>query len=270
MRYSWASSWRPRRKLSGWCVCGGGGGWGVCAHEAHTRPQTPPPVSLSFHSPKRVSVTMTINDIFSSGAQRNRYASNCVVVIRVENRRERKASPPPPPPHPLSHLRHTLRRLCACFVGAMLGGRRSARARATCARVARSASNAALSTPRAASAAPARDSRASASGGVWVRHCRTAFMKQVLPRLLRPAPWGCGGGGGGEGWRRFLFVVVVFSVTLRPVSSRACAPAHPRSTRRRCPRPAMHQSEGSVLSCPHTTTHTHHAARAAPPRHQVA
>ena len=24
--------------------------------------------------------------------------------------------------------------------------------------------------------------------GVWVRHCMTAFMKQVLPRLARPAP----------------------------------------------------------------------------------
>lgn len=41
----------------------------------------------------------------------------------------------------------------------------------------------------AASLAPSGDSRACAKGGVCVRHCRTAFMKQVLPRFWRPAPW---------------------------------------------------------------------------------
>ena len=40
----------------------------------------------------------------------------------------------------------------------------------------------------AASRAPSGESRACASGGVCVRHCSTAFMKQVLPRFWRPAP----------------------------------------------------------------------------------
>lgn len=221
-----------------------------------------PPLSFSF--PKRVGVTMTIKDILSSGAQRNRYASNRVVVIRVEKVNSISLSPLSP-----SHLRHTLRKLCACFVGAILGGRRSARARATCARVARSASNAGLSPPRAASAAPARDSKASANGGVWVRHCRTAFMKQVLPRLVRPAP--C---GGGRVWLRFFVVVISasFAAPAPAFSSRACAPALPTNTRSPHHRLAMQASEASVraLYPPTHNTTTHHAARAAPPRHQVA
>lgn len=34
-----------------------------------------------------------------------------------------------------------------------------------------------------------------ASGGVWERHCSTLFMKQVLPRLMRPTPWERGAAG---------------------------------------------------------------------------
>lgn len=94
-----------------------------------------------------------------------------------------------------THLRLMARRLLACHIGRT--GLEAVSAFLMCACMAAIGSMCCLSAELVLSPVSRRHS--CARGGVCVRHCRTAFMKQVLPRLTRPEPCGRATGGCGAG-----------------------------------------------------------------------